>query len=70
MSTRRKGRAEEVSKMIANMVINGMNGLSLEEKEKRINAFCDEASERLRKRSSACGSSRPVGARMAARGRV
>jgi len=70
MKTRKKGRAEKVAKMLVDMALDGMNGLSVEEKERRLNSFCADASARLRKHPSASGSARSVRSRLAARGRA
>ncbi len=70
MKTPKKERAKKVARMLVDMALKGMNGLPVEEKEKRLNAFCSDASDRLRKRPSTSGSSQPAQARMAARGRA
>lgn len=70
MKTRKKGRAEKVAKMLVDMALQGMNGLSVEEKERRLRSFCADASDRLRKHPSTSESLRPAGGRMAARGRA
>lgn len=57
MKTRKKSDIQSVSKMIVNMVREGMKGLPPEEQERRLKSFCDAVGEKRRTRSSTSESS-------------
>jgi hypothetical protein len=70
MKTRKKGRAEKVAKMLVKMALDGMDGLPVEEKERRLTSFCADASDRLGKHPNTSGSARSAQGRLVARGRA
>lgn len=70
MKMRKRGRAEKVAKMLVDMAIEGMNGLPVEEKERRLNSFCDDALDRLAKHPNISESAESGQGRLAARGRA
>lgn len=70
MKTRKKGRAQDVAKLIAEMVRDGMKGLPPKEQERRLKSFCDAFPARPRTRAKTSGSSPRASGRMAARGRA
>ncbi len=70
MKVRKKGRAERVAKMLLDMALDGMNKLPIQEKERRLNSFCADASSRLRRRSSTSGSVQSGQGPLAARERA
>jgi len=70
MKTRKKISTKDVAKKIVEMVQDGMEGLSPEEREQKLKSFCDAFSAPPRTRATASGSLSPASGRMAARGRA
>lgn len=70
MKARKKGRVQDVAKMIVEMVQDGMKGLPQKEQERRLKSFCDAFGERPRTQAKVSGSSQRAQGRMAARGRA